>query len=823
MSCHSVTLAERYAALRGGISDENIAEGLSDHFKSHSQVTLGECIPLILAHEPSSGNSAAVLIVRNFIIIGAESTVTGTTVRVGDRITVDTSTKIYIHGRVPWKYPDVMSHAADMVLQYGGQMAKDLREETVVNACRDPQVIDVSVSCGDLLLQMPPLIAVVPTTSCPAGVRVLLSSLEGAIGGESNQAGNAALVALADEVLLQRHFTHHMGAGAGAGADADAGVGESTTSALRGVLGFVKAALLDAVAPPHRRRLPLLSSSVGPADILLTQTTEEGAGGGTDDGVGRCAPVVVECLRRCADSVGLNTLSIDASSILLWYQWRRKHPDQAEAEAEAGFAALYPESVASVGVMAVSALLPCLVIVDGIGVLLAEDAAAEHYSQTQAEPGAGAAVSLAHTWVLAYRAWKLALAQETLRLTECSGGVIMGPEHWVCVVVGVGVGLTAPVAVQGAFLCTRELPAQPLGTMLAYLRCLVQGEDPLPPAEQGEIVRQGVDNPQVAPVRWADIGGMDDVRAQIFQLIALPLEHPASFHLAGPGGGLSVCRHGILLYGPPGTGKTMIARAVATECELGFISVKGPELLDTYVGESERNVREIFCRARAQAPCILFFDELDSLAPLRSRNSDGGSVMDRVVSQFLTEMDHLSVPAGAAGGAPRLVFVLGATNRPDLLDVALLRPGRFDHRIYLGTCSDVAQREAILRAQTRKLLSSCVGSQSDIIDYAAIAAAVGSNATGADLGAVVSAAYGLALERKLAELTVEAAAAAAAAAGVTLEMGADPLAWYIAHCSEEELRVGLTGADFTAAVDGMTYSVAVTELQRYEELHRSYH
>lgn len=127
---------------------------------------------------------------------------------------------------------------------------------------------------------------------------------------------------------------------------------------------------------------------------------------------------------------------------------------------------------------------------------------------------------------------------------------------------------------------------------------------------------------------------------------------------------------GVLLYGPPGTGKTLLAKAVATSCSLNFFSVKGPELLNMYIGESEANVRRIFQRARDAKPCVIFFDELDSIAPKRGNQGDSGGVIDRIVSQLLAELDGMSV-----GGMD--VFVIGATNRPDLLDPALLRPGRY--------------------------------------------------------------------------------------------------------------------------------------------------
>jgi peroxin-6 len=128
---------------------------------------------------------------------------------------------------------------------------------------------------------------------------------------------------------------------------------------------------------------------------------------------------------------------------------------------------------------------------------------------------------------------------------------------------------------------------------------------------------------------------------------------------------------GVLLYGPPGTGKTLVAKAVATSCSLNFLSVKGPELLNMYIGESEANVRRIFQRARDAKPCVIFFDELDSVAPKRGNQGDSGGVMDRIVSQLLAELD------GVASGSAADIFVIGATNRPDLLDPALLRPGRY--------------------------------------------------------------------------------------------------------------------------------------------------
>jgi SpoVK/Ycf46/Vps4 family AAA+-type ATPase len=189
-------------------------------------------------------------------------------------------------------------------------------------------------------------------------------------------------------------------------------------------------------------------------------------------------------------------------------------------------------------------------------------------------------------------------------------------------------------------------------------------------------------------VRWADVGGLENVKKEVMESIELPLKFP---HLFANG---VKKRAGILLYGPPGTGKTMIAKAVATECHLNFMSVKGPELLNMYIGESERNIRAVFTRARHAKPVVIFFDELDALAPARGQGSDGGGVMDRVVSALLAELD--------SGSANEGVFVIAATNRPDLIESGLLRPGRLDRCVYLGVSETREQQSNILRALTRK-------------------------------------------------------------------------------------------------------------------------
>lgn len=196
------------------------------------------------------------------------------------------------------------------------------------------------------------------------------------------------------------------------------------------------------------------------------------------------------------------------------------------------------------------------------------------------------------------------------------------------------------------------------------------------------------DEPQTSGTRWVDIGGLGNIKQEIIDAIQLSIDYP---QLAKSG----LRRTGILLYGPPGTGKTLLAKAVATECSLNFINVKGPELLNEYVGQSEDNVRKLFQRARESCPSVIFFDEIDSLAPNRGQAGDSGGVMDRMVSQILAEMDGV----GKCDG----VFVIGATNRVDLVDQSLLRPGRFDKVLEVPLPTTVESRLEIIEALTRKM------------------------------------------------------------------------------------------------------------------------
>ncbi|OAD55598.1 Transitional endoplasmic reticulum ATPase TER94 [Eufriesea mexicana] len=191
---------------------------------------------------------------------------------------------------------------------------------------------------------------------------------------------------------------------------------------------------------------------------------------------------------------------------------------------------------------------------------------------------------------------------------------------------------------------------------------------------------------EVPTVTWDDIGGLLNVKMELQELVQYPVEHPDKFLKFG----MQPSR-GVLFYGPPGCGKTLLAKAIANECQANFISVKGPELLTMWFGESEANVRDVFDKV---TPCVLFFDELDSIAKSRGGTiGDAGGAADRVINQILTEMDGM--------GAKKNVFIIGATNRPDIIDPAILRPGRLDQLIYIPL-PDEKSREAIFKANLRK-------------------------------------------------------------------------------------------------------------------------
>jgi len=195
---------------------------------------------------------------------------------------------------------------------------------------------------------------------------------------------------------------------------------------------------------------------------------------------------------------------------------------------------------------------------------------------------------------------------------------------------------------------------------------------------------------EVPNIKWDDIGGLEDTKRNLQEMILYPIDHPEKFEKFG-----MTPSRGVLFYGPPGCGKTLMAKAVASECSANFVSIKGPELLTMWFGESEANVREVFDKARSAAPCVLFFDELDSIGTARGGGGggDAGGAGDRVMNQLLTEIDGV--------GVKKNVFFIGATNRPELLDEALLRPGRLDQLIYIPL-PDLPARQGILEATLRK-------------------------------------------------------------------------------------------------------------------------
>ena len=201
---------------------------------------------------------------------------------------------------------------------------------------------------------------------------------------------------------------------------------------------------------------------------------------------------------------------------------------------------------------------------------------------------------------------------------------------------------------------------------------------------------------EVSHVKWDNVGGLEDAKTEVREAVEYPLTHRQKFEDLG----IEPPR-GVLLYGPPGTGKTLIAKAVASESGANFIPVRGPQLLSKWVGESERAVREVFKKARQVSPSIIFFDEIDALAPARGTTSDS-HVIDNVLNQILTEMDGLE--------ELKDVVVMGATNRPDIVDPALLRAGRFDRLVYIGEPT-FEDRKKIIRIHTRFMPARRFGSR----------------------------------------------------------------------------------------------------------------
>ena len=305
--------------------------------------------------------------------------------------------------------------------------------------------------------------------------------------------------------------------------------------------------------------------------------------------------------------------------------------------------------------------------------------------------------------------------------------------------------------------------------------------------------------PKIPNVGWDDVGGLTNVKDAVMETIQLPLERPELFAK-----GMKK-RSGILFYGPPGTGKTLLAKAIATEFSLNFFSVKGPELLNMYIGESEANVRRVFQRARDARPCVVFFDELDSVAPKRGNQGDSGGVMDRIVSQLLAELDGMSDgDEGARGG----VFVIGATNRPDLLDQALLRPGRFDKMLYLGVADTHDKQLTILEALTRKFTLD------PGLNLRRVAESLPFTYTGADL-------YALASDAMLKAITRQADAVDRKIKA--LPDGPVTTAYFFDHlATEDDIAVTVTEVDFEAAKKELVGSVSAKELEHYSRVRAAF-
>jgi transitional endoplasmic reticulum ATPase len=229
---------------------------------------------------------------------------------------------------------------------------------------------------------------------------------------------------------------------------------------------------------------------------------------------------------------------------------------------------------------------------------------------------------------------------------------------------------------------------------------------------------------EIPDISWDDIGGLESIKQEMQEAVEWPLKYQGIFTFAD-----AMPPKGILLYGPPGTGKTLMAKAAANESEANFISIKGPELLSKWVGESEKGVREIFRKARQAAPCIIFFDEIDAIAPKRGGDFGDSHVTERLISQLLTELDGLEILTN--------VVVIGATNRPDIVDAALLRPGRFDRLLYVPP-PDRDSRIQIIKIHIKKKPLD------DSVDIEKLADQT-EGYTGADIASLSSAAVMLAL------------------------------------------------------------------------------
>jgi transitional endoplasmic reticulum ATPase len=272
-------------------------------------------------------------------------------------------------------------------------------------------------------------------------------------------------------------------------------------------------------------------------------------------------------------------------------------------------------------------------------------------------------------------------------------------------------------------LSSESIPAETLRKIIVTMQDFTDVIKEMEPSAMREVFVE------IPDVRWEDIGGLSSIKQELQEAVEWPLKYQAVFTYAD-----AMPPKGILLYGPPGTGKTLMAKAAANESEANFISIKGPELLSKWVGESEKGVREVFRKARQAAPCIIFFDEIDAIAPRRGGGFSGDShVTERLISQLLTELDGLEILTN--------VVVIGATNRPDIIDAALLRPGRFDRLLYVPS-PDRDSRIQIIKIHTKKKPLADDVNIEKLADHT-------DRYTGADIASLSSAAVMLALREHI--------------------------------------------------------------------------
>lgn len=325
----------------------------------------------------------------------------------------------------------------------------------------------------------------------------------------------------------------------------------------------------------------------------------------------------------------------------------------------------------------------------------------------------------------------------------------------------VGADLSAVVREAGTLAIKRWITHIPLGshadpaaTQMALKLTLSDLSDALPTVRPSAMRSLFIETP---PVRFEDIGGQAHIIQKLREAVEWPLLHPEAFQRLGvrpP--------KGLLLYGPPGCSKTVLARACATESGVNFVAVKGPELLNKYVGESERAVRDIFSKARAASPSIIFFDEIDALGTSRSSDSDTGTAHEGVLTSLLNEMDGVQELVG--------VTIIAATNRPDVIDSALMRPGRLDRILYVGP-PDRDGREEILKIRTRKMT---VGSDLDLHAIAAMT----DGCSGAEISSLCQEAALLTMQKDINAPFIPQSAFAAAAGAIQKQITPDVIRKY---------------------------------------------